>query len=153
MMFASNLKRTNRPGHQPAGARRLGGFMLIEVLVSVLLFSVGVLAVVGLQASMSKAQTASKGRADAAYLANELIGLMWSDSANINSYNGAGCANYTRCQDWANKISTTLPKGAQTISVALAPGETNTYDVTIAITWALPDGGTHTYSTQTTIAY
>ncbi len=153
MKSASNIKRISMVKRGAAASRRQAGFMLIEVMVSVLLFSVGVLAVVGLQASMSKAQTASKDRADAAYLANEVIGLMWSDATNVTRYNGTSCDNYARCQDWAGKLATALPKGGKTIQVALAAGETNVYDVNIAITWALPDGGTHTYTTQTTIAY
>lgn len=153
MKSASNIKQVSMRRRGEAASRRQAGFMLIEVLVSVLLFSVGVLAIVGLQASMSKAQTASKDRADAAYLANEVIGLMWSDAKNVINYNGTSCDTYARCQDWASKLTTALPQAGKTIKVALAAGETNVYDVNIAITWALPDGGTHTYTTQTTIAY
>jgi type IV pilus assembly protein PilV len=126
------------------------GFMLLEVLVSVLLFSVGVLAVVGLQASMSRAQAASKDRADAAALATEVVGVMWTDMSHIASYATASCSGYGQCADWQTKVAATLPNGSSTITVSTTA--TNTYDVTIVITWSLPDGGQHTYSTVTTIA-
>ena len=48
--------------------RGTAGFALIEVLVAVLLFAIGILGMVGLQASMTQAQTESKVRADAANL-------------------------------------------------------------------------------------
>ena len=68
-------------------ARAQRGFMLLEVLVALLIFSIGVLGIVGLQASMTKAQTGSKFRADAAFLAQRLVGGMWSDRSGLNNYN------------------------------------------------------------------
>ena len=127
--------------------KRAHGFMLIEVLVSVLLFSVGVLALVGLQANMTRAQTESKTRADASYLASELIGMMWSDINNLTSYNTDQCANNSRCVGWTSKVTDTLPSGQATVTVdPLNPG-----DVRIIIQWTLPDGGTHNFTTSTTI--
>jgi type IV pilus assembly protein PilV len=55
-------------------------------MVAILLFSVGVLAVVGLQASMINNTSDSKYRADAAYFAQQRIGMMWADQANLSSY-------------------------------------------------------------------
>lgn len=121
------------------------GVVLIEVLVAILLFMVGVLALVGLQASMTQAQTASKVRADAGYLANELIGVMWSDVAHITSYATASCAGYVRCNDWAAKVAQSLPSGTSAVTVQ-ASG-----DVTVTITWTMPNGGTHNYTTRTTV--
>jgi type IV pilus assembly protein PilV len=123
-------------------AARVRGFMLIEVLVSILIFSIGVLALVGLQAKMTKAQSASKFRADAAYLSNELIGVMWSDVTNLGSYNGTGCAGYARCKDWQTKVSQNLPGGTGTVSSTASTGA-----VTITITWTQGSEDTHTFTT------
>jgi type IV pilus assembly protein PilV len=57
---------------------RQRGSMLIEVLVAVLIFSVGILGIVGLQASSVKASSDAKYRSEAGLLANELIGQMWA---------------------------------------------------------------------------
>lgn len=119
--------------------------MLIEVLVSILLFSVGVLALVGLQSNMNQAQGAAKSRTDAAYLASELTGLMWSDIDNLSNYTDTGCGANTRCQTWKTKVTQSLPNGASAITVS-ATGE-----VTIQITWTLPDGTSHQYLSETTI--
>src|ERR1700756_3421726 len=53
------------------------GFMLIEVLCSLLIFAIGILALVGLQAVSVRQSTAARYRAIAAIQANDLIGRMW----------------------------------------------------------------------------
>jgi type IV pilus assembly protein PilV len=139
----------HKPGATPAastGARAARGFMLIEVMISVIIFSVGVLALVGLQASMTRAQTESKVRADAAYLAQELIGLMWTDIANAASYADAGCAGYPRCAAWQAKVAALLPGGTAAVGWNAA-----TRDVTITLSWQLPGGDPHRYQTWTNV--
>ena len=54
------------------------GVMLLEALIAILIFSLGVLGIVGMQASAVKASRDAKYRADAGLLANELIGEMMS---------------------------------------------------------------------------
>ncbi|MDE2401591.1 MAG: pilus assembly protein PilV [Burkholderiales bacterium] len=127
------------------------GFVLIEVMVSILLFTVGVLALVGLQANMSQAQSASKVRTDASYLAKELVGVMWSDVTNLSSYGTANCTSYARCNAWQSKVANALPNGVATVTVTAPPGTTKDGDITIQIRWTLPDGQTHNFTTVTTI--
>jgi len=118
--------------------------MLVEVLVSVLLFSVGVLALVGLQASMNQAQGAAKMRTDAFYLANELTGLMWSDVTHLDQYKEDSCESHARCKSWLDKLAQTLPNSRAVVTVAGGA-------VTIQIVWTLPDGEQHQYQSQTNI--
>jgi type IV pilus assembly protein PilV len=120
---------------------RTRGFMLIEVLVSILIFGIGVLALVGLQAKMTHAQTAAKIRTDAAYLANELIGTMWSDLNNLDKY--ANCAGYSPCQDWLAKVAQNLPSGTATINEA----SKSSGKVSITIKWTVRADGEHQYTT------
>ena len=119
--------------------------MLLEVLVACLIFSFGVLGVVALQAKMVQAQTVGKFRADAVYLADELVGLMWSDTAHLSSYATTGCASYSRCNDWATKVTSQLPGGTPTVTVNGATGE-----VDIAISWSTRNGNQH-YQTSTAV--
>ncbi len=70
--------------------------MLLEALIAILIFSVGIVGVVGMQASTIKASRDAKFRADAGLLANELIGEMWTgarDGTNLqtNFQGGHGC--------------------------------------------------------------
>ncbi|MEQ1803861.1 MAG: pilus assembly protein PilV [Burkholderiaceae bacterium] len=126
------------------------GFMLIEALVALLIFAFGVLGLVGLQATMTKAQSTAKYRADAAFLAQQVIGTMWSDGPNVASYALGGgvvaCTGYARCNSWADKVASTLPAGTATVTVVGS-------NVTVAISWTQPNEGIHTFTTRSTIAF
>jgi type IV pilus assembly protein PilV len=125
------------------------GFALIEALVGILIFSIGVLGIVGLQATMTKAQTASKFRADAAYLANELMGVMSTDTVgNMTNYDSGACGTYARCKDWAAKLASALPGGSAAVTVVpMAEGA----DVDITISWTVPNEGTSRFQTSTSL--
>jgi type IV pilus assembly protein PilV len=119
--------------------------MLLEALVGIVIFAVGILGLVALQAAMTKAQSGAKFRAEAAYLASEVRGTMWADIPNLANYDtSANCATLPRCQAWADKVSALLPGGVGTIDVTSGL-------VTITITWTPPNEETHTYVTSTAI--
>jgi len=123
--------------------RHSRGVALIEALIGMLIFSIGVLGLVGLQVSMTRAQTSAKFRTDAAFLSNELMGQLWGDSANLASYvttPGSNCS-YQRCADWVNKVSTGLPSGVATTAV-----DTSTGMIGMTLTWSVPEEGSHTYA-------
>jgi type IV pilus assembly protein PilV len=63
------------------------GFVMLEGLIAILIFSMAILAVVGLQATAITKGTESQYRADAAFLANQLLAQMWvhSGSGVINT--------------------------------------------------------------------
>ncbi len=54
------------------------GVMLIEALIALLIFSLGVLGIVGLQSTATKISGDARYRSEAALMANELIGKMWT---------------------------------------------------------------------------
>ena len=54
---------------------RQQGVMLLEALVAILIFSIGILAIVGMQASAVRAVTDSRSRSEASFFANQLIAL------------------------------------------------------------------------------
>lgn len=58
--------------------KQQSGVMLLEALIAILIFSLGILGVVGMQASAIAASRDAKYRSDASLLANDLIGQMWS---------------------------------------------------------------------------
>lgn len=147
-----------RPRHTPAS--RQHGFAIIEALIALLLFSLAVLGLVGLQASLARAAASAKYRAEAAYLASDLIGTMWADARNLGSYKD--CDTYTACSRWADKVAAALPNGQPTLSICTAtdtgtncqdPGSTQQSlgRVTIRIEWTVPEEGPHRYETTTTI--
>jgi type IV pilus assembly protein PilV len=129
--------------HMPAGARRRG-FALLEVLVALLITAIGVLGVVGLQGAMTRAQTSTTFRGEAAYLAQQLIGGMWVDRNNLATYATANCG--ARCADWQDRVASRLPGGTSTVTVNAATGV-----VTIEIRWTAPGEASNRFTTATTI--
>jgi type IV pilus assembly protein PilV len=123
------------------------GAALIEALVGILIFSIGILGLVGLQATMTRAQGAAKYRADAAYLSSEVIGAMWVDKLNRASYAttpGTVCT-YPRCAEWVNKVKADLPQA----QVQLSPDPSGA--VSLTVTWTSSNEGTRTYALSTSI--
>jgi type IV pilus assembly protein PilV len=141
-MIARNVKR-----HRASIHHANSGIVLIEALVGILIFAMGVLGIVGLQAAMTKAQTSNKFRGDASYLASGLIGTMWADDIanNLSKYATAGCASYGPCNDWSTKVAGALPGGTTAITVDAARS------VTVTIQWTVPNEGTHSYSTSASL--
>jgi type IV pilus assembly protein PilV len=145
MPIKQNSTRRLKVGALGRGTK---GIALIEALVGILIFTTGILGVVGLQAAMTREQGSAKSRADAAVLASELIGLMWADSANSLS---ANLANYATactsgsCKQWVDKVAKELPGGTAIITTD-AVGT-----ATITISWTSPTDGSHKYVTSTSI--
>lgn len=110
---------------------RVHGFALLEALVGILIFSFGVLGLVGLQASMTRAQTQTQFHAQASALAADLIGRMWADMPNVAQYDSGSCASYNPCASWSSKVATTLPGGTPNVSVVQGT-------VSITLNWTPP---------------
>ena len=112
------------------------GIVLIEALIAILLFSLGVLALVGLQATMNKNVTEAKFRGEASFIASQLLGQMWVDQANLGKYSIADgdCAEstYENCKAWASLVTQSLPGGEADVTV-------NGSVVQITVSWQLPD--------------
>jgi type IV pilus assembly protein PilV len=139
------LTQHHRPRIPPY--RRTGGFALIEALIAILIFSLATLGLLGLQATMLRAQSSAKYRADAAFLASDLVGTIWSDTGNLGSYDDASCAGYARCKNWQDRVAAALPAGAASTSV-----NTTNRDVTLTIRWQVPNEAQHSFSTATSIS-
>jgi len=124
------MSRTHAPS--VAAARSQRGVMLIEALVAILIFSIGIIALLGLQAHSIVQVSQAKYRTDASYLANQIIARMWVDQANLANYAAKGYAGRT---DWDTLVSSTLPAGDGAIVVA---GNR----VTVTVRWRQPEDTT-----------
>lgn len=142
-----HLRALNRRRQRPVASHRVRGVVLIEVLVAMLIFLLGVIGLVGLQSAMTRAQTDSKVRADAALLATDVVGRMWSDLTSMATFNGSGCASNANCKEWQTKVRNSLPNGNGAVAVDATTG-----DVAVTITWTMPGGESHQYVTHTTVA-
>ena len=147
----------NTPGRQ-------SGVMLLEALIAILVFSLGVLGLVSLQASTVQAGRDAQYRSQASTLAGDLVGQMWaSDRVGTNlqtSFQGDGeqvgptnvvtdGAAYTA---WAGRVSNQLPGTidfppvVQVTPGVVGPPATAT-QVIITVRWRAPNeaAGNHAY--------
>lgn len=126
---------------------RQRGLSLLEALLSVLIFSVGILALVALQGISIKATTEAKFRGDAGFFASQMIALMWTDAANLAQYaHNAGNPNDPNCafgagappakvQPWTDAVQAGLPGNDASLTQIIV-GVDNL--VTINICWRPP---------------
>jgi type IV pilus assembly protein PilV len=65
--------------------RDQAGVMLLEALIAILIFSLGILSLVALQATAIQLTGDAKYRTDATLLANRLIGQMWVGGSDLTT--------------------------------------------------------------------
>lgn len=98
------------------------GFALIEVLVSLVIFSLGVVGLVGMQTRALQASTDAQDRHIAAMLSNSLSSEMWViKSTSLNS------ATVTA---WQDQVTASLPNGEGAVTQNTAGS-----DATISVKW------------------
>lgn len=125
---------------------RQQGVALLEALVGILIFSIGILAMMGLQAQSIRNTVEAKYRNEAAYLANQIIGQMWVDRANITDYDTAAGTN-ANMTGWRTRVAATLP------GITVGGLNSPTIDIagrqaTITVFWRLPGADSSTRQVQ-----
>jgi type IV pilus assembly protein PilV len=118
------------------------GVMLLEVLIALLIFAIGILGLIGMQAVSIKLTGESKYRAEASMFADQLINQMWADDRTnavlIANYDSSiGGNKYT---EWKNQIQTAgtgLP-GATGASDPTVTIDINNV-VTVSVFWQAPE--------------
>lgn len=150
MMKGIRSMRMNTFNHQR-------GSFILEALVSIVIFAVGMIALMGMSAQAVNQIGQTKYRNDASYLAEELIGQLWVSASTPSTFD---------YDAWTDKVAATLPEGAAVIGDAPVDGDAE-YPmqckdpagtgkptgsrVCIRITWADKQGDEHFYVTTTQI--
>ena len=111
------------------------GVMLLEVLVGILIFSIGILALLGMQATAMRATIDAKYRSEAAFFANEIIGTMWVDRTNLALYQTPGSCPGGRHCAWMTRVQTLLPNatGGNAPTIVI-----NGQQATVTVRWQRP---------------
>jgi type IV pilus assembly protein PilV len=153
------------------------GSFVLEALIAILLFAIGILAIVGLQSASIRNTAGAKYRTDASLLANQIIGQMWAaDKTNatlVADFCGGPTTPIGNCAPaaaskypaWALAVTQALP-GVQypAWANALVPAPTGSVTAgtvnvptisidannvaTITVYWQAPnDLAAHSYST------
>jgi type IV pilus assembly protein PilV len=124
------------------GTKKQGGSILLEALVAILIFSVGILAIVGMQTTAVRAAGDAKFRSDASLLAGELLGQMWvSDrvAANLQTnFQGGGGTNGAAYTTWLANVTTALPGATANPPVVTVDTTVSPPRVTIQVFWLQP---------------
>jgi type IV pilus assembly protein PilV len=124
--------------------------ILIEALVGILIFSIGILAMLGMQTVGIQTTVDAKYRSDAAFLANQVVSQIWVDQTNIASYD-TSASSYAPRDAWVAQVQSALPKAtganAPTITVTSPPES----KVTVTVYWQKP--GDPQVNRQMVIAY
>jgi type IV pilus assembly protein PilV len=138
------MEHSMRTPSRKAIRRRHRGVMLIEALLAILIFSLGILAVVGMQSVAIKEVAQSKFRGDAAFLTQELMGQMWIDNGNIASYAYAGAGTPPdKIARWVQRVGGALP-GSLLPVVTITNPTAQGADVSIQIFWQMPEEAAQT---------
>ncbi|MCX8004346.1 MAG: type IV pilus modification protein PilV [Burkholderiaceae bacterium] len=135
--------------------RRQRGLSMIEVLVAIVILSLGLLGVAGLQAAGLRASHSAHYRAQAAQFAADMAERMRANLGQAANYAltlaatgpGAGCTGVCAADitDWLARLRT-LPGGDGAIQVDLP-----TRTVTIVVQWDDSRGGGANNATHTVV--
>lgn len=130
----------------PSTAHAQRGFSMVEVLVAVVVFAFGVLALVQLQATAVRMSTDARQRAEATFLADQLVARMLiSDRAAAADFNHrasgtTACAptgtasTHAMMVDWLAQVTATFPLAAANEQQVIVSG-TPADEVTIRLCW------------------
>ena len=129
------------------------GATLLEALIGILIFSVGILALVGMQALAIRHMADARYRSEASFLANEVISSMWvnkgSNLSTTYGFSGSGTPP-AAIDKWVTSIQSTLPgvsAGTNLPIIDVAAGNR----VTVTVRWQLP--GASELHQHITVAY
>ncbi|WP_367122239.1 prepilin-type cleavage/methylation domain-containing protein [Methylotenera sp.] len=110
------------------------GIALLESMIAVVIFSMGILALAGLQSVMVRNTSDAKYRAEATFVAQQAIGKAWVGSGSLAD-----------SAEVETDISNLLPNGTRTVSIS------SERVVTVTVTWQLPGEAQHSYTTNARI--
>lgn len=129
-----------------------GGYLLLEAMISLLLFSVAMLGIIGLYAASVGHNSEAEYRVEASCLASELVARMRSDNrdpATLKAdYEGAAGIGGSKYRNWVSEMTDTSrlpglaaypPQVTVTTLGGAAPPYTSKSQVIITIRWQLPN--------------
>ena len=120
------------PGHQ-------GGSYLLEALIAILIFSFGILGLIGLLGSSIRITNDARYRTEAANLASAMISDMWTMTPGQldAEFTGTG----SKLHSWQTKAAELLPSatGSNVPTVDLTPGlSQQSRTAVVTVFWQLP---------------
>lgn len=131
--------------------RREAGWTLMDGLIAIVVFSIGVLGLLALYLYSIRNSSEAEYRADAAFFANLAIASMWADDKKTLAANYASPSG-SKFLVWQAEVQdayTGLPNatGPNAPAIDVEPGNR----VTVTVRWQASGGESHQYLTETRI--
>ena len=121
------------------------GSFLLEALIAVLIVAFGILGLIGLQARAIQNVDDAQYRAEAAFLANSLLGQMWTyDPKQLKAdFQTGGGAPYVEFKNWVGQRlpGANIPANAPRVTIddpANLPLTPKSHNVLIQVYWQAP---------------
>ena len=134
MKFASSFRRT-------AQFRQTGSYLL-EALIAILIFSFGILGLIGLLGSSLRITNDARYRSEAANLASAMIADMWTmTSAQLDTQFGPSGA---KLSEWQTKAAELLPSSSAnppTVDLTKPGLSPQSRTAIVTVYWKLPGEG------------
>ncbi|WP_281645616.1 type IV pilus modification protein PilV [Parendozoicomonas sp. Alg238-R29] len=113
------------------------GFTLIEVLVALVVLSIGILGMLGMQAYSLQSNLSAEHRTQASIITMDLVERMRSDAANAADFCDTTHANYVQ---WLGTLRGGVPTANAVLDCTVNP-------MTITVTWTESDSATQVNGT------
>jgi len=129
-----------RPTYPRAALRRQSGSYLLEGLIAILIFSFGILGLIGLLGSSIRITNDARYRTEAANLAGAMIADMWTMTATqMDAQFGPGMPKLV---EWQDKAATLLPSAtgpnAPQVDITQPGLSPQSRTVVVTVKWKLP---------------
>lgn len=133
------------------------GFTLLEVLVAIVVLSIGLLAVAAMQTTAMLGNTSAMNRTYALGLAEEMVDRIRVNAGNTpNIYNGintSGACGGSEpalgdCTQWQTRLqASALPNAFGTVAVTTDSPIPKAATITVIVTWGVGATGSATFTT------
>jgi type IV pilus assembly protein PilV len=127
------------------------GSVMLEALISILIFAFGVLALFGMQSVALQNMSQSNYRATAVYMANQLIGSAQGDINHLANYQYTWNTTSTNpiVNTWASEVANALPAASAAVAV-----DTTNSTISVTVSWKAPsDSTSHQTKESTYVSY
>ncbi|MGC3963855.1 MAG: hypothetical protein QM803_11180 [Rhodocyclaceae bacterium] len=115
------------------------GFILLEAIIGILIFSLAILGIIGFQAASSKLTADARYQTEAAMLADELIARMNVSSPDTIDTDFAGSGANNKFKDWLdNRVKGDAGLPAGTASISIDKNVTTGTVVNLTLQWTAP---------------
>lgn len=132
---------------------------LIEALMSLVVLSVGILGLIGMQATVIQDNSESRVRMQAGFFATSVLGMAAANPENVgcfivNSTQSAACVSpdvQTQASAWLDQVVSALP-GAATVPPQVAY-DNGSGQLTVTLRWRMRgDNAVHNYVATTQVS-